>query len=321
MEQKITIAIPIYNGEKYILETLQSIANQTQKVNQILICDNVSTDNSLNIIRKFAEEHRDLEIKIKINQSNIGSLKNFNRCMELSDTDFLLIIGCDDLLKPDTIKKQIQIFSENPDIALVGGQYNVIDKNGKFIREIRKTDETIVFQKGEIFEFIEKTASWIPQSMVLMRMKYIREIGNFDDRYLGFDELYWPKVLASHPIALLKDVLLDLREHDEQDGSLAYISKFNQVIEYLNARKETINYETRPEKKKKLIKTLHKQIANSSLFMARKAWNDYKKYKISIQYYYYSLCQSPNYIIKRYSIKAVHPFVKPLIKYLKPKPN
>jgi len=319
MEKKITVAIPIYNGEKYILETLKSIAKQTLKVDQILICDNISTDNSLSIIKNFAEEHVDLEIRINVNPKNIGSLKNFNKCLELSNTDFLLIIGCDDLLKPDAIEKQMQFFSKNPDVALVGGQYNVIDQGGKFLREIRKAENTVIFRKGEILEFIEKTASWIPQSMVLMNMKYIRKIGKFDDRYLGFDELYWPKVLTRYPIAILKDVLLDLREHEEQDGSLAYVSKFNQVISYLEARKDTKNFENNPERVLQLKKILHKQVTLSSLFMAQKAWNDYKKYKIALKYYYYGFRQSPVFITKRYMIKVAKKMPFPIIKFFKSK--
>ena len=312
MNEKVTVAIPVYNGEKFILETLKSILNQTRKVDHILICDNQSTDNTLKIVRKIKNKHPDIEFQIHINKKNIGYPKNYNTCLTLCNTDFLLIISSDDLLRPDTIEKQLRFFKMHPDLAVVGGQYSVIDENGKFLRKIIKTNQTFIFKKGEILEFIEKTASWLPQSLALMKMKYIRKVGEFDYQYLGFDELYWPRVLQYYSIAMLKDILLDLRSHKEQDGSLAYINKSKEVIKYLEERKKIAEFENETIRNRKIKKILKKQIANSSIMMGNKSWKDYRKYILAIKYWKYALVQDPNYVIKKHLFKMIVFFLRPV---------
>lgn len=310
----ISVAIPVFNGEKYIQETLESVINQTRRVDKIIICDNRSTDNTVKIVHSILKENHKPIIQLHINENNIGHRKNFNKCFELSDEDFTIIMSCDDLLHPDAIKILMKSFEQNPKLALAGAQYNIIDSKGKFMRNVIKTDNTIIFKKGEIIEFIEKTASWIPQSIVLMNMNLVRKIGKFDERYLGFDELYWPKVLVSHPIALLENILVSIREHEEQDGSLAYVNKFKEVIAYLNERRKLYLLEIDSKKRSRLKKILHRQVANSSFFMARKVWVDYMKYFIALKYYIYGITISPIYFFKRYAYKILLFFYRPVKK-------
>lgn len=318
MKKTITVAIPIYNGEKYVLDTLKSISNQTLKIDQLFICDNCSTDNSISIIKKFAREHPELDVKIQTNETNIGPLKNYQKCLTLPTSDFLLIIGCDDLLKPDTIEKQMRLFEQKPELALVGGNYDVVDSKGKYLYTIKKAEKTVIFQKGEILEFIEQTASWVPLSLILLNMKYIRKVGSFDDHFLGFDEIFWPRVLEQYPIAILNDTLLELRMHQEQDGSLAYINKYDEVIRYLEARKDIAKTEVEAKRRKRIKKALNRQVANSGLRMAKIVWNDYKNYTIATRFYLYSFRQAPLYVSDKYFRKSAYNLLKPVIKLVKP---
>lgn len=82
MRKTITVAIPVYNGEKYIVKALHSIALQSIKVDEIIICDNQSNDKSLDVVKRFAEEHPSINLKIHINPHNIGSLPNFKKCVK-----------------------------------------------------------------------------------------------------------------------------------------------------------------------------------------------------------------------------------------------
>jgi len=316
--EKVTVAIPVYNGEDFIGETLKSIIAQTRKVDHVLICDNQSTDNTLQIVNKIKNEHPDIEFQIHKNEENLGHRKNFNKCMELCNSDYLLILSCDDILRPHTIEKEIKCFKENPKVALVAGKYDMIDENGTFIGNNRKVDnpeDTVVFKKGEILEFIKKTASWVPQSMVLMKMKYIRQIGMFDDRYLGFDELYWPKVLQRFSFVILGEVMLDIRLHQKQDGSLAYISKYEEEMKYLEARKALAYLESSKSRIKKIKKYLRRQVSNSSFMMGEIVWKRYKKYLTALRYWLYGIRQAPVYVLKRFVVKRFH--LKKIVQKLK----
>jgi len=68
MDKTVTVSIPVYNGERFILEALQSVINQTVKVNQIIICDNLSNDKTTHLVQQFIEDHKDWNIVIHINK-------------------------------------------------------------------------------------------------------------------------------------------------------------------------------------------------------------------------------------------------------------
>ncbi len=296
--ETVTVAIPVYNGEKYISDTLQSILNQTRKVDRILICDNRSTDKTIQFIERIRKENPDFNFQIRINEKNLGHRKNFNKCFQLCNDDYLLITSCDDLLKPDAIEKQLAFFAKHPEVAVVAGKYDTVDEKGNLIRPGVRT-ETVIYKKGEILKFLVETDSWIHQSISLMRMKYIRKIGPFDERYLGFDELYWPKVLQQYAIALLGDILLEMREHTNQDGSLAYVRKYKEELKYLRAKRETARYEKDPEKVKQAYKVMNKSIYESSFRMGYIVWKYYNKKLLTIKYWFFAIRHYPASLRKK----------------------
>jgi len=302
VEEKVTVAIPVYNGEDFIGETLMSIITQTRKVDHILVCDNQSTDNTLKVVNEIKSQYPEIEFQIHKNEKNIGHRKNFNRCLELACDDYLMIMSCDDLLKPEVIEKQLEFFKKHPDVAVVAGIYDTIDEKGKLKRKGIKT-KTTIYAKGEILKFLMETDSWIHQSVTLMKMKHIKNIGFFDDRYLGFDELYWPKVLQKYPIAILGDVLMEMREHTNQDGSLAYVRKYKEELEYLRAKRDTARYEKDPERVKKAYKVMKKSIFYSSFRMGYIVWKDYNKRFLAIKYWFFAVRQYPASLRKKYFYK------------------
>lgn len=308
INEKVTVAIPVYNGEDFIDKTLKSIVAQTRKVDHILICDNNSTDTTIQIVKRVQKENPDIVFQIQINEKNLGHRKNFNKCMALAGDDYLLIMSCDDLLKPDAIEKQLDFFRKHPEVAVVAGKYAVIDEKGNLKRAGVKS-EIVIYNQGEILNFLIETDSWIHQSVSLMKMEYIRNVGFFDDRYLGFDELYWPKVLQQYSIAVLGDVLMDMREHSNQDGSLAYLKKYKEELKYLKAKRDTARYEKDPEKVKQAYKVMRKSIFHSSIRMGDIVWRDYKKPLLAIKYWFFAVRQYPGSLCKKFFYKNMYDIV------------
>ncbi|MDO9153719.1 MAG: glycosyltransferase [Paludibacter sp.] len=83
----ISVALCTYNGEKFIEEQLNSILNQTLPVEEIVICDDGSTDNTLNIINLFEQNNRN--IKVFRNKNNLGTIKNFEKAISLTSGDII----------------------------------------------------------------------------------------------------------------------------------------------------------------------------------------------------------------------------------------
>lgn len=128
----VSVAMTTYNGEKYIFKQLLSIYEQTKKTSEVIICDDGSTDNTVNIIKKFIKE-RGLgeKWKIIINPSNKGYVKNFIDCANMSTGEIIFFCDQDDIWKPEKIEIMLQEFKKNKTIQALTCNYEWIDSNGK----------------------------------------------------------------------------------------------------------------------------------------------------------------------------------------------
>ena len=101
----ITTVIPVYNAEKFLQETLDSVAAQTRRPDRLVILDNCSTDETPKIIEQFRKLYPGIS-EWKRNEKNIGGLANFNRALDYSaETDILHIFSADDLIKPNFFER------------------------------------------------------------------------------------------------------------------------------------------------------------------------------------------------------------------------
>lgn len=112
----VSILIPVYNREKFIEETVQSATNQTYQNIEIIIVDNNSTDDTWNILKKLSK--KDKRIKIFQNETNIGPVRNWKRCIEEASGEYGKILWSDDLIAAEFLEKTVP-FLENEDVGFV----------------------------------------------------------------------------------------------------------------------------------------------------------------------------------------------------------
>jgi len=155
MKSKIITVIPVYNGEKFILETLQSVATQTMRSDRLIVLDNCSTDGTADIVRGF----KDLPCEYIRNSKNLGLFGNFNRALEFAaETEYLNLVCADDLITPDFYTR---LTKELDDCAGVGLAYAIderIDEKSQRLSVSGKVDgtseiipvDTFIARKAEI---------------------------------------------------------------------------------------------------------------------------------------------------------------------------
>ena len=122
----ITVAVPSYNKEKYIDRCLKSILHEKDFITEIMIVDNCSTDNTYQRAKKYEPD-----IKLYQNDTNLGMAGNWNKCIDLCKTDWLMIFHADDELLPGTIKKYLNFMQKFSSISLIhADSYSVIEDSG-----------------------------------------------------------------------------------------------------------------------------------------------------------------------------------------------
>ena len=125
----VSVCIPTYNASATIIETLNCVLNQTYKNIEIIVCDNQSTDRTVELIKKISDER----IQIHINTENVGMLENFNIVLSKAKGKYVKLLCSDDRISSDCIEKQVNVFQNQcyKDIVMVSAEKIVIDEKGK----------------------------------------------------------------------------------------------------------------------------------------------------------------------------------------------
>lgn len=111
----ISIITASYNYEQYIGETIQSVLNQTYTDWELIIVDDCSTDNSIEVIKSFKDER----IKLFRNKKNLGLKGTVKRGVEEAKGDWVVFLESDDMITPDYLEKKVQIVEQYPDVSLI----------------------------------------------------------------------------------------------------------------------------------------------------------------------------------------------------------
>jgi len=136
---KISVIMAVYNSEKFLGETIQSILNQTFKDFELMVINDNSTDESLKLIKKF--QKIDKRIKLINGKVNIGPAGARNKGLKIAMGKYIAILDSDDISHTKRLETQYNYLEKNPHIFLVGSSAIYIDENGKEIRRFRKYND------------------------------------------------------------------------------------------------------------------------------------------------------------------------------------
>ncbi|NJN32845.1 MAG: glycosyltransferase family 2 protein [Synechococcales cyanobacterium RM1_1_8] len=140
---KVTIGIPVYNGENFLREAIESVLNQTYGDFELLLCDNASTDLTAEICQEYVQ--RDSRVRYHRNPENIGLSRNLNRVFELSRGEYFKWAAHDDLIAPNYLSSCLAIMEADPEIVLCQSHIQVVGKEGKPIfAGISDNDDVVV---------------------------------------------------------------------------------------------------------------------------------------------------------------------------------
>ncbi|MPW28753.1 glycosyltransferase [Agarivorans sp. B2Z047] len=114
-----SVAMCTFNGAHFVLEQLDSIAIQTHSPKEIVVCDDSSEDNTVELIRKFSEKNPLIDVRIHINKHNLGFIKNFEQAISLCTYDYILLSDQDDYWINNKAELQVSFLSSNPSKKLV----------------------------------------------------------------------------------------------------------------------------------------------------------------------------------------------------------
>lgn len=225
---KITILMPVYNGERYLRETIDNVLNQTCEDFLFLIINDGSTDGSEAIIKSYD----DCRIVYHRNEKNLGLVATLNKGIDLVQTKYLARMDADDLWEPAKLEKQIVLMEQRPDVGLCGTSIHKFGAiNGDFIFPVDNNHLKV----GFLFYCMMSHPS------VVYRMSFLRNTGlrykaNF---FPAEDYKMWIDALDLTQIYNIPEVLVYYRQHESQitqDTNFLQLKKAHQVREEMLKR-------------------------------------------------------------------------------------
>jgi len=126
---KVTVLMPVYNGEKYLGEAIDSILGQTFRDFELLIIDDGSTDRSADIIRSYD----DPRIRVVHHERNLGLIDTLNYGLDHALGFYIVRMDADDVSLPERLAKQVAYMEAHPEVGVCGTQAMVIDDSGRVV--------------------------------------------------------------------------------------------------------------------------------------------------------------------------------------------
>jgi glycosyltransferase involved in cell wall biosynthesis len=127
-KMRVSIGLPVFNGEDYLQEAVDSILGQTFEEFELIICDNASTDRTQEICEAYAMS--DARVRYYRNAENIGAIQNWYRTFDLSACEYFASAADDDVYHPEFLRKCVAVLDRDPSVVLCYSKTKVIDENG-----------------------------------------------------------------------------------------------------------------------------------------------------------------------------------------------
>lgn len=217
MAVKVSVVVPVYNGEKYIADTIKSILAQTLKEFELIVVNNDSTDGSEDIVKGF----RDKRIKLLQFKGGIGKTGAANYGMKKARGKFLQFFDADDIMCNFKLEYESKILDTKNKSGFVYSDAIIIDSNGQiqgpyFLPTRGKRNVLMPFPRIPFSYKRFKKIDFIPSGSILIRTKCARAAGGFDESMeIGEDWDLWLRLSERYPVEYLPIPTYLYRVHEK----------------------------------------------------------------------------------------------------------
>lgn len=228
---RVSIGLPVYNGERFLTETLDAILTQTFEDFELVISDNASTDGTQAICEAYAA--RDSRIRYHRSERNRGAGWNFNRVFELSSGEYFKWAAHDDLMAPTFLEKCVEVLDRDPSVVVCYSWTRLVDEQGNELGHYEFNGKYTANTSNpfERFRDIVIPYHWCFQIFGLIRADALRKTPCMGS-YLSADRvlLAWLSLLGR--FYEIPDYLFVSKRYPQQSGTmmqrpLAYMAWYN----------------------------------------------------------------------------------------------
>ena len=263
-----SVMIPVYNCSSYLPSTLQSVLEQDpgREVMQIEVVDDASSDADVSALVERIGKGR---VSYYRQAQNVGSLRNFETCLNRSRGQLVHLLHGDDRVRFGYYQKMTSLFHQYPSAGAAFCPYDTIDENGKILWHHYKEMD----HEGLLEDWLEKIASRqrLQVCTISVKREVYEKLGGFYGVTYGEDWEMWARIAAHYPVAYSPETLAEYRMHKDSISSRSFATAQN--LRDMRWVIGQIQQLVPDNKKKKVKRDALKHNAHYALNIANSIWH------------------------------------------------
>lgn len=209
MEAEISIVLPVYNGEKYLRQSLDSILAQSFTAWELIVVNDCSTDSTVEIVGEYTKQ--DKRIRVINNPHNLRLPASLNVGFKVAQGKYFTWTSDDNIFHPNALEKMWRVLENDKKIGFVYAAMETIDEEG--IVQGQYNDLIQSELQDEEYLFYNNCVG----ACFMYRQDVAREIGEYDVDLFGAEDYdYWLRIAEKYPIRYINEILYSYRRHDKQ---------------------------------------------------------------------------------------------------------
>lgn len=230
-DSTVDVVIPVYNGEKFISDALNSVIGQTYQPDKVIVVDDGSTDRTGEIVAGIG---RTSPVQIEyIRKENGGPSSARNAGILASTADFIALLDADDVWDERKLELQLAVMkgSPVPNVGIVYCDYSLMDESGRDVDERRLRSRRLV--RGDIYRRLLKGNIVAgSDSAVLIRRECLDETGFFEESIMGEDWDLWLRIAKRYGFDFVGSTLVRIRIHEDSVQHDASVDRFRMHLAF-----------------------------------------------------------------------------------------
>jgi glycosyltransferase involved in cell wall biosynthesis len=209
---KVSLITPSLNQGKFIEETIQSVLSQDYPNLEYIIMDGGSSDNTLDILKRYSNR------LMWVSEKDKGQTDAINKGLHLASGEIFAYLNADDTYLPGTLFKVAQIFMNRPEIIWVTGQCRIVDESNQEIRKLITAYKNFWLRFNHRYTLL--ITDYISQPATFWRAKALKDFGYPDENlHYAMDYEYWLRLYSRYPPMFIPEYLATFKIHPHSKNS------------------------------------------------------------------------------------------------------
>lgn len=274
---KVSVVLAVYNHEKFVGKTIESVIGQTYQDWELIIIDDCSKDGSADVAGKYQDDR----IHFYQAERNRGAILTFNELLKKAQGEYIAFIGSDDIWHRDKLQEQIEFLEQHEKEAVCFTWAEFIDEEDRPYSSLQKECDcdTHIFMhenrtQGQCLRYFFDHDNYFCHPSAVIRSSVVKEIGGFDPKFRQLHDYdYWVRVLQKYPVHIIQKELVQYRRCSTENASISAANRQN-VIRVMNEHQTIIVAMVKAMDRQIFCEAFHdlltKEITNESQLVCEK---------------------------------------------------